>query len=69
MDEDYRKLTDVNRQLNDDLNAALKMKSDLENKIAMLSTEIERFQYKLNSRTNESQQKSQQIVTLEEQVA
>lgn len=31
------------------------MKNDLENKIAMLSTEIERFQYKLNNRTNESQ--------------
>lgn len=29
------------------------MRNQLENKIAMLSTEIERFQYKLNSRTSE----------------
>lgn len=36
-----------------DYNQAVEMRNQLENKIAMLSTEIERFQYKLNSRTNE----------------
>lgn len=33
----------------------MNMKNDLESKIAMLSTEIERFQYKLKARSDESE--------------
>lgn len=55
--------------LNKDLNDALSMKSNLENKLAMLSTEVERFQYKLNSRTTESEELKKKILTLETQIS
>ena len=40
-------------------------KSTLENKTAMLSTEIERFQYKLNNRTEENEQLKKKNLELE----
>jgi uncharacterized small protein (DUF1192 family) len=38
-----------------ELEDVLVVRNKLENDVAMLATEIERYKYKLNNRTNESQ--------------
>lgn len=46
----------------------MNMKNDLESKIAMLSTEIERFQYKLKARSDESEKLKGEVEQLTTQL-
>ncbi|CAD8211080.1 unnamed protein product [Paramecium pentaurelia] len=57
------------KQQTKELNEAQQMRDQLENKIAMLSTEIERYKYKLNNKQNETDQLKKQILDLQQQIS
>lgn len=69
LQQDMQKQVNLSEQKAQELQDALGQKSDLENKVAMLSTEIERFQFKLKSRTDESQQLADKVRELEDRIA